>query len=160
MTMSVGRREALAILHMMRVMANIGVGQRRLEGRAKVTGATRFTADLRLAGLTHARLLLSPHAAARIRRVDLEAVRQAPGVLDAVSGADLPPASAPGPDLPLEKSRPRGWPLDRDPFLYETNVPGIFSVGDVRAGSGKRVASAVGEGSGVVSMVHRYLEKL
>jgi thioredoxin reductase (NADPH) len=63
-----------------------------------------------------------------------------------------------GPDLPLEKSRPRGWPLDRDPFLYETNVPGIFSVGDVRAGSGKRVASAVGEGSGVVSMVHRYLE--
>lgn len=105
MTMSVGRREALAIIHIMRVMANIGVGQRRLEGRAKVTGATRFTADLRLVGLTHARLLLSPHAAARIRRVGLEAVRRAPGVLDAVSGADLPPAAAPGPDLPLARER-------------------------------------------------------
>jgi thioredoxin reductase (NADPH) len=64
-----------------------------------------------------------------------------------------------GPDLPHGGSgRPRGWTLDRDPFLFETNVPGIFAVGDVRAGSGKRVAAAVGEGSGTVSMVHRYLE--
>lgn len=63
-----------------------------------------------------------------------------------------------GPDLPLEKGRPRGWPLERDPFLYETSVPGIFAVGDVRAGSGKRVAAAVGEGSATVSMVHRYVE--
>ena len=63
-----------------------------------------------------------------------------------------------GPDIPLHKNRPRGWPLDRDPFLFETSVPGIFAVGDVRAGSGKRVAAAVGEGSAAVSMVHRYLE--
>jgi thioredoxin reductase (NADPH) len=64
-----------------------------------------------------------------------------------------------GPDLPRGAGgRPRGWTLDRDPFLFETNVPGIFAVGDVRAGSGKRVAAAVGEGSGTVSMVHRYLE--
>jgi thioredoxin reductase (NADPH) len=64
-----------------------------------------------------------------------------------------------GPDLPRAKrGRPRGWTLDRDPFLFETSVPGIFAVGDVRAGSGKRVAAAVGEGSGAVSMVHRYLE--
>jgi len=64
-----------------------------------------------------------------------------------------------GPDLPrAANGRPRGWTLDRDPLLFETNVPGIFAVGDVRAGSGKRVAAAVGEGSGTVSMVHRYLE--
>jgi len=63
-----------------------------------------------------------------------------------------------GPDLPRADRRPRGWTLDRDPFLYETSVPGIFAVGDVRAGSGKRVAAAVGEGSGVVGMIHRYLE--
>jgi thioredoxin reductase (NADPH) len=63
-----------------------------------------------------------------------------------------------GPDLPRGTSRPRGWPLDRDPFLFETCVPGIFAVGDVRAGSGKRIAAAVGEGSAAVSMVHRYLE--
>jgi thioredoxin reductase (NADPH) len=64
-----------------------------------------------------------------------------------------------GPDLPAGPGgRPRGWTLDRDPFLFETNVPGIFAVGDVRAGSGKRVAAAVGEGSGCVGAVHRYLE--
>ena len=64
-----------------------------------------------------------------------------------------------GPDLPRGAGgRPIGWPLDRDPFLFETSTPGIFAVGDVRAGSGKRVAAAVGEGSGTVSMVHRYLE--
>ncbi len=63
-----------------------------------------------------------------------------------------------GPDLPRTNGRPRGWTLDRDPFLLETSVPGIFAAGDVRAGSGKRVAAAVGEGSGTVGMVHRYLE--
>jgi thioredoxin reductase (NADPH) len=63
-----------------------------------------------------------------------------------------------GPDLPGDKGRPRGWTLERDPYLFETNIPGIFAVGDVRSGSGKRVAAAVGEGSATVSMVHRYLE--
>ena len=63
-----------------------------------------------------------------------------------------------GLDLPRTNHRPRGWTLDRDPFLFETSVPGIFAAGDVRGGSGKRVAAAVGEGSGTVSMVHRYLE--
>ena len=63
-----------------------------------------------------------------------------------------------GPDLPHVDRRPRGWMLDRDPFLFETSVPGIFAAGDVRGGSGKRVAAAVGEGSGTVSMIHRYLE--
>jgi thioredoxin reductase (NADPH) len=59
-----------------------------------------------------------------------------------------------GPDLPRAGRGPRGWTLDRDPFLFETSVAGIFAVGDVRAGSSKRVAAAVGEGSGTVSMVH------
>ena len=64
-----------------------------------------------------------------------------------------------GPDLPSGPAgRPRGWILDRDPYLYETNIPGVFAAGDVRAGSGKRVAAAVGEGSGCVGAVHRYLE--
>ncbi len=63
-----------------------------------------------------------------------------------------------GPDLPHNGHRPRGWTLDRDPYLFETSVPGVFAAGDVRASSGKRVAAAVGEGSGTVSMVHRYLE--
>ena len=50
-----------------------------------------------------------------------------------------------------------GWPLKRDPFLLETSVPGVFVAGDVRARSMKRVASAVGEGSMAVSLVHEYL---
>jgi thioredoxin reductase (NADPH) len=49
------------------------------------------------------------------------------------------------------------WTLDRDPFLLETNVPGIFATGDVRHGSVKRVASAVGEGSIAVQFIHQYL---
>jgi thioredoxin reductase (NADPH) len=63
-----------------------------------------------------------------------------------------------GPDLPRVDRRPRGWRLERDPYLLETNVPGIFAAGDVRAGSGKRVAAAVGEGCRTVGMVHSYLE--
>lgn len=63
-----------------------------------------------------------------------------------------------GPDLPRAGRRPRNWMLERDPYIFETSVPGVFAAGDVRGGSGKRVAAAVGEGSGTVSMVHRYLE--
>lgn len=59
--------------------------------------------------------------------------------------------------LPRREGRPRGWKEDRDPSLVETDLPGVFAVGDVRAGSGKRVAAAVGEGSACVSMVHAYL---
>ncbi|MBD2103016.1 FAD-dependent oxidoreductase [Leptolyngbya sp. FACHB-261] len=65
-----------------------------------------------------------------------------------------------GPDLLREGKRPRGWRLDRDPFLLETNVPGIFATGDVRHGSVKRVASGVGEGAIAVQFVHRYLSKV
>ena len=63
-----------------------------------------------------------------------------------------------GPDLLREGKRPKGWTRDRDPFPLETSVPGIFAAGDVRHGSTKRVASAVGEGSAAVGMIHRYLQ--
>jgi thioredoxin reductase (NADPH) len=62
-----------------------------------------------------------------------------------------------GPDLASNGSRPRGWDVDRDPYLLETSVPGIFVAGDVRHRSIKRVASAVGEGSMAVQFIHRYL---
>jgi thioredoxin reductase (NADPH) len=63
-----------------------------------------------------------------------------------------------GLDLRSDGKLPRSWPLARDPFLLETSVPGVFAAGDVRQGSSKRVAAAVGEGSSAVGMVHKYLE--
>jgi thioredoxin reductase (NADPH) len=65
-----------------------------------------------------------------------------------------------GPDLLRNGKRPASWTLDRDPGLLETNVPGIFVVGDVRHGSVKRVASGVGEGAVVVQFMHQYLAKV
>jgi thioredoxin reductase (NADPH) len=65
-----------------------------------------------------------------------------------------------GPDLLRDGKRPASWTLDRDPGLLETNVPGIFVVGDVRHGSVKRVASGVGEGAVVVQFMHQYLAKV
>jgi thioredoxin reductase (NADPH) len=61
-----------------------------------------------------------------------------------------------GPDL---GTSPPGWDLERAPYHLETNVPGVFVAGDVRADSVKRVASAVGEGAMAVTLVHRYLER-
>jgi thioredoxin reductase (NADPH) len=63
-----------------------------------------------------------------------------------------------GRDVMSEGRRPSGWTAERDPYLYETNVPGIFCAGDARYGSGKRVAAAVGEGSATVGMIHQYLQ--
>jgi len=62
-----------------------------------------------------------------------------------------------GPDLLVDGRRPRGWPLDRDPWPLESSVPGVFVAGDVRADSVKRVASAVGDGAMAVTLAHRYL---
>jgi thioredoxin reductase (NADPH) len=62
-----------------------------------------------------------------------------------------------GPDLIQAGKRPANWPLDRDPYYLETSVPGMFAAGDVRHGSVKRCASAVGEGAMAVAFVHRYL---
>src|ERR687890_557484 len=81
------------------------------------------------------------------------------GWLDGVVARDergfIPTGSA----LLREGRRPAGWDLDRDPYLLETSLPGVFVAGDVRADSVKRVASAVGEGAMAVNLVHRYLEE-
>ena len=63
-----------------------------------------------------------------------------------------------GPDVVAADDLPTPWTLDRDPFLLETSVPGIFAAGDVRAGVVRRVASAVGQGAVCVSFVHKYLD--
>ena len=62
-----------------------------------------------------------------------------------------------GSDLSSEDLARAKWPLRRAPSLLETSLPGVFAVGDVRAGNVKRVASAVGEGSIAVSFVHQVL---
>jgi thioredoxin reductase (NADPH) len=72
--------------------------------------------------------------------------------LDGVVARDARGFILAGPD-----AKAAGWGLDRDPYLLETTVPGVFVAGDVRARSIKRVASAVGEGSMAVSLVHEYL---
>jgi thioredoxin reductase (NADPH) len=64
-----------------------------------------------------------------------------------------------GPDLSKDDLLTGRWPLARDPHLLETTLPGVFAVGDVRSGSIKRVASAVGEGSIAISFVHRVLHE-
>jgi thioredoxin reductase (NADPH) len=64
-----------------------------------------------------------------------------------------------GPDLLSENQSSVGWPIMRQPYLLETSLPGIFAVGDVRGGSIKRVASAVGEGSIAISFVHNVLQE-
>ncbi len=65
-----------------------------------------------------------------------------------------------GRDLIRDSKKPRGWQLDREPYLLETSVPGVFAVGDVRSGSVKRVATSVGEGAMAVQFVHQYLASL
>ena len=65
-----------------------------------------------------------------------------------------------GMDLILGGKRPKGWTLDRDPFILETSVPGIFAAGDVRQGANNRVASATGEGGFAIAAIQRYLSTL
>ncbi len=65
-----------------------------------------------------------------------------------------------GPAVMVEGRRPEGWAADRDPFLLESSMPGVFAAGDVRGRSVKRIASAVGEGSMAIQFVHQYLATL
>jgi thioredoxin reductase (NADPH) len=65
-----------------------------------------------------------------------------------------------GGDLMTNGQPPQGWTEDRDPYLLETSIPGVFAAGDVRRGSAKRVAAGVGEGSVAVQFVHQYLRKV
>src|ERR1700736_5618536 len=81
-----------------------GEGRRRHEGGEKVVGSTQFTADMDLAGLLHVQLVLSHLPAARIRGIDTKAAAAAPGVVEVVTGADLPSKAA-GPDRPLAIDR-------------------------------------------------------
>ena len=81
--------------------AVIGRSLPRVDGGEKVTGVTRYAGDLRPPGLAHARLVLSPHAHARIVRIDAAAARGVPGVLGVFTGQDLP---IPSPD-PAERNR-------------------------------------------------------
>jgi len=62
--------------------------------------------------------------------------------------------------LPRDGDGPKGWKEERDPFIFESVIPGVFAAGDTRHSSIKRVASAVGEGSITVQMVHQYLSKV
>ncbi len=62
-----------------------------------------------------------------------------------------------GRDLLRSGHPPSGWRLEREPFLLETSMPGVFAVGDARCRSVKRVASAVGEGATAIQLVHEYL---
>jgi len=64
-----------------------------------------------------------------------------------------------GPDLSPENLTDAHWPLTRQPYLHETSLPGVFAVGDIRAGSIKRVASAVGEGSIAISFIHKVIQE-
>jgi len=64
-----------------------------------------------------------------------------------------------GPDLSPDDLTAAGWPLTRAPYLLETSRRGIFAVGDIRSGNIKRVASAVGEGSIAVALVHQVLQQ-
>ncbi len=80
--------------------------------------------------------------------------------LDGVIARDARGFILAGPDLMQNGTRPKGWKLDRDPYLLETSVPGIFVAGDVRHESVKRVASGVGEGSIAVQFIHRYLSNV
>lgn len=86
-------------------MTLIGSGQRRLEGREKVTGVAAYVADLGERNLAHVQLLLSPHAHADITQVDPSAARGAPGVIAVFAGTDLPTLNAPEYDLPLARDR-------------------------------------------------------
>ncbi|OGO41869.1 MAG: fused response regulator/thioredoxin-disulfide reductase [Chloroflexi bacterium RBG_16_58_14] len=65
-----------------------------------------------------------------------------------------------GPDLVRNGKRPKGWMLDRDPFMLETSVPGIFAAGDVRLGTNHRVASAIGEGGIAIAAIQQYLSTI
>ena len=65
-----------------------------------------------------------------------------------------------GRDLTRQGGAATGWPPERAPLLLETSMPGVFAVGDVRYGSVKRVASAVGEGAIAVTLVHEYVAEI
>ena len=118
--------------------------------------------------------VVGAHGGESIEAIDVrnsqtgETTRHETGGVFIFIGADaetswLPPEIALDPDgyvlTGTEVSAAGGWTLDRDPYLLETSVPGIFAAGDVRFGPVKRVAAAVGEGSMAVAFVRQYLQE-
>src|SRR5258708_38153409 len=88
-----------------RPMAVGGQGLRRKEGRGKVDGSTRVTADLEMPGLAHVQLVLSHLPSARIRSIEVGAARSSPGVLAVVTGAEMPDVEAGGAAKPPSPAR-------------------------------------------------------
>jgi CheY-like chemotaxis protein len=78
-------------------------------------------------------------------------------LLEEWARSNLPRPEVTGTDLRAGGYRPGNWPLQRPPMLLESSLPGVFTAGDVRCGSVKRVASAVGEGSVAIRLIHDYL---
>jgi thioredoxin reductase (NADPH) len=137
---------------------------RRIEQHPGITLHTH-TELIGLEGDTHLKRVqwrdnLSGETEARdIRHVFIMAgARPATEWLDGCLSLDAKKFIKTGPELSREELTAAEWPLQRAPYLLETSAPGVFAVGDVRAGNIKRVASAVGEGSIAVSFVHRVLE--
>lgn len=132
--------------------------------------ATRSNIDV----LFHSEVVAA-HGEAALEAIDVhdsatgETTRLESGGLYIFIGADAETAWLP-PEIALDRrgfvltgadvSAAGAWELDRDPYLLETSVPGIFACGDVRSGPVKRVAAAVGEGSMAIAFVHQYLKAL
>jgi thioredoxin reductase (NADPH) len=116
-----------------------GAGESRLEQLTLLPSETGETDAVRADAL-----FIMIGAQPRTDWLPSEVVRDERGFV--VTGADLRVGRAAQP-----------WPLERPPLGFETSVPGVFAVGDVRSGSVKRVAAAVGEGSVVIQQVHSYL---
>jgi thioredoxin reductase (NADPH) len=119
-------------------------GENRLEFITITNTQTRQLQTVRTSGL-YIFIGAVPHTDAAVGLIE----RDANGFI--LTGQDL---------MQNGHMRPRGWTLDRQPFLLETNVPGIFAAGDVRHGSTKRVATGVGEGSIAVQLAHQYLTRV
>jgi thioredoxin reductase (NADPH) len=125
-------------------------------------------------GVMFAAEVAGVHGDESLRAIDVrdsatgETVRLESGGLFIFIGADAETGWLP-PEIELDRNgyvltgpdvRAAGrWELDRDPYLLETSVPGIFACGDVRRGPVKRVAAAVGEGSMSIAFVHQYLKE-
>src|SRR2546430_15459057 len=112
-------------------------GRRRQEGGEKVTGATRFTADLELPGLLHVHLVVAHTPRARIRGIETAAARSAPGVVDVITGRDFPELDSAGPDLPLA--------VDHVFYVGQPVVAGGAESEAAAAGAGGRGAGGYGE---------------
>jgi CO/xanthine dehydrogenase Mo-binding subunit len=120
----------------------IGRPTRRLEGREKVSGATRYTADLEFPGLLHVHLVLSPLPSAKVSRIDTSAARSVDGVVEVVTAADLPETDVAGPERPLA--------LDRV-FYVGQPVAAVIATSEAAAHDGAAAVEVDYEAIGIVA---------